>query len=42
MAGELRSRLVTLAVLALLAGGLYVYAKRLDLVTGPRPRPAST
>ena len=37
MASELRSRLLTLAVLALLAGGVYLYAKRADLVGQPRP-----
>ena len=37
MAGELRSRLLTLLVLALLAGGVFVYARRADLVARPRP-----
>ena len=34
---ELRSRLLTLLVLAALAAGLYVFARREDLVSAPRP-----
>ena len=37
MAGELRSRLLTLLVLAALAGGVFLYARRADLVSQPRP-----
>ncbi|HZM00429.1 MAG TPA: DUF4340 domain-containing protein, partial [Planctomycetota bacterium] len=34
---ELRGRLLTLLVLATLAGGLYLYARRADLIAQPRP-----
>jgi hypothetical protein len=34
---ELRSRLLTLLVLAALAAGLYLYARRADLIAPPRP-----
>lgn len=34
---ELRSRLLTLALLAAIAAGLYVYARKADLITQPRP-----